>query len=87
MGIERDLIQLNTTKDDGEIMDVRNTGSWDDHNDYYSDQDLCFFAYLLPTLVSDSFRNTDFAKKERKEMMERFMKEFGVAPLKIGGNK
>jgi hypothetical protein len=68
-------------------MDVRNAGSWEDHTNHYSDEDREMFEELLPTLLSEAARKTSFAKKESKEMMERFEKEFGGAPLIIGEDK
>lgn len=73
-------------------MDVRDTGSWDDHKNYYSYADLVMFEELLPTLLSSTARKmlnnrSIFFNKEQEEMMERFKKEFGGPRLKIGGEK
>lgn len=43
----------------------------------FSEVDIKIFENLLPTLYSDAARDTDFAKDERKQMMERFQKSFG----------
>ena len=68
-------------------MNVKNSGSWEDHKDYYSNEDREMFKELLPTLVSESAMKFKFFQEEQKEMMDRFEREFGGAPLKIGGEE
>ena len=62
-------------------MGSKKTGSWEDHSDNYSLKDIYVFEEILPTLLSKPAKNTIFAMKEHTDMMERFKKSVGGAPL------
>ena len=62
-------------------MNSRRTGSWEYHSDSYSLRDICVFEEMLPELLSKAARDTSFARKEHIDMMDRFKRSFGGAPL------
>jgi len=47
---------------------------------YYNNHDRDMFDELLPTLLSSVAKKTKWAKKEHKQLMDRFEKSFGGSP-------
>ena len=64
-------------------MERKLEDDWNEHSDYYSEYDISMFNELLPNLLSGPAKKTSWAKKEHKQMMQRFKKSFGDSPLKI----
>lgn len=64
-------------------MGKEEENDWGDHSNHYTETDISIFEKILPTLLSEIARKSPWARKEQKEMMERFKRNFGGEPLEI----